>query len=95
LKGCAELGLKIAKNNSLLVSAFSDVDRTCCLDDRRSIGGYVVFLGTNLVSWSTRKQPTVSHSSTEAEYNHDRSSVDSNVTTGDWCTLSKTSKVMV
>jgi hypothetical protein len=95
LKGCDELGLKIAKNNSLLVSAFSDVDRTCCLDDRRSIGGYVVFLGTNLVSWSTRKQPTVSHSSTEAEYNHDRSSVDSNVTTGDWCTLSKTSKVMV
>jgi hypothetical protein len=68
LKGCTKLGLKIAKNNSTLVSAFSDVDWASCLNDRRSIGGYVVFLGTNLVSWSARKQPTISRSSTEAEY---------------------------
>jgi hypothetical protein len=68
LKGCTRLGLKIAKNNSLLVSAFADADWTCCLDDRRSTGGYVVFLGTNLVSWSARKQPIVSRSSTKAEY---------------------------
>jgi hypothetical protein len=36
LKGCTKLGLKIAKNNSLLVSAFSDTDWAECLDDRRS-----------------------------------------------------------
>jgi hypothetical protein len=62
------LGLKISNNNSLHVIAFSDTYWAGCLDDRRSTGGYVVFLGTNLVSWSAHKQPTVSQASTEAEY---------------------------
>jgi hypothetical protein len=50
VKGCTKVGLKIAKNSSLLVSAFSDADWAGCLDGRRSTGGYVVFLGANLVS---------------------------------------------
>jgi hypothetical protein len=68
LKGCTRLGLKIVKNNSLLIIAFSYADWADCLDDRRSTGGYAVFLGTNLVSWSAHKQPTMSRSSIEAEY---------------------------
>jgi hypothetical protein len=62
------MGLKIRKSNSMLVSTFSDADWAGCVDDRRSIGGFAVFLGPNLVLWSARKQPTVSRSSTEAEY---------------------------
>jgi hypothetical protein len=50
------------------VSAFSDADWVGCFDDRKSTGGFAVFLGSNLISWSARKQATVSRSSTEAEY---------------------------
>jgi hypothetical protein len=68
VRGTADLGLQIIRSDSMLVSGFSDVDWAGCADDRRSTDGFVVFLGSNLVSWSARKQPTVSRSSTEAEY---------------------------
>jgi hypothetical protein len=68
VQGTISLGIKITKSNSMLVSAFSDADWAGCPDDRRSTGGFAVFLGGNLISWCARKQATVSRSSTEAEY---------------------------
>ena len=68
IHGTISLGPKIGPSKSMLVSAFSDADWVGCVNDRRSTGGFAVFLGDNLISWTARKQPTVSRSSTEAEY---------------------------
>jgi histone deacetylase 1/2 len=68
IRGTLELGISIRPSASLDLSAYSDADWAGCPDDRRSTGGFAVYLGPNLVSWSARKQPTVSRSSTEAEY---------------------------
>jgi histone deacetylase 1/2 len=68
VKGTPTIGLNFSKSNSSLVSAFSDADWAGCLDDRRSTGGFTIFFGPNLISWSAKKQATVSRSSTEAEY---------------------------
>jgi histone deacetylase 1/2 len=68
LRGTISLGLRLSKSSSTIVSAFSDADWAGCPDDRRSTGGFAVYVGSNLVSWNARKQATVSRSSTEAEY---------------------------
>jgi hypothetical protein len=60
--------LYIRRSNSKLLSAFSDTDWAGNVDDRRSTGGFAIYFRPNLISWSARKQPTVSRSSTEAEY---------------------------
>jgi hypothetical protein len=68
LRGTISLGLRLTKSSSIVVGAFSDADWAGCPDDRRSTGGFVVYVGSNLVSWNTKKQATVSRSSTEVEY---------------------------
>ncbi|CAM8885812.1 unnamed protein product [Rhodiola kirilowii] len=68
VKGTIDTGLKFRRSSLTRLSIFTDADWAGCTDDRRSTSGFAIFLGPNLISWSAKKQPTVSRSSTEAEY---------------------------
>ncbi|KAH9699266.1 retrovirus-related pol polyprotein from transposon RE1 [Citrus sinensis] len=68
LQCTADLGLQFYASGSLTLSAFSDADWGSDLDDRNLVGGYCIYLGNNLVSWSSKKQPIVSRSIAESEY---------------------------
>jgi hypothetical protein len=63
-----EIGFKIDKCQSTHVSAFFDTDWAGDINDPWSTSGFTIFLRSNLISWSARKQATVSISSMEAEY---------------------------
>uniref|UniRef100_A0A2N9G595 Integrase catalytic domain-containing protein n=1 Tax=Fagus sylvatica TaxID=28930 RepID=A0A2N9G595_FAGSY len=52
----------------LTLSVYSDADWAGDPDDRRSTSGLLVYLGSNPITWSAKKQATVSRSSTESEY---------------------------
>ncbi|MCO5573965.1 hypothetical protein L7F22_027743 [Adiantum nelumboides] len=52
----------------LNLHGYSDSDYATDLVDRKSISGNAFFLGTGAISWSSKKQNTISLSSTDAEY---------------------------
>ncbi|KAM1859213.1 hypothetical protein ACFX13_011547 [Malus domestica] len=68
LQGTATCGIRYTHSSDFQIHAYSDSDWAANINTRRSITGYVVYLGSNPVSWQSKKQATVSRSSTEAEY---------------------------
>jgi hypothetical protein len=68
LKGTIGQGITIRPGPLSLFGAFCDADWAGCPDTRRSTTGFCTYLGPNLISWGSKKQPTVSRSSAEAEY---------------------------
>lgn len=68
VKGTIDHGLHISSSSAHALIAYSDADWGGCPDSRRSTSGFCVFIGDNLISWSSKRQPTVSRSSAEAEY---------------------------
>nr|XP_020150308.1 uncharacterized mitochondrial protein AtMg00810-like [Aegilops tauschii subsp. strangulata] len=68
IRGTMSLGLTLTASASTDLVAYSDADWAGCPDTRHSTSGYCVYLGPSLISWSSKRQPTVSRSSAEEEY---------------------------
>lgn len=51
-----------------MLAGYTDADFGGDLDDRRSTSGYIFLCGRTSVSWCSKKQDSVSLSTTEAEY---------------------------
>jgi len=68
LAGTTNYGLLLKRQSSSSIIGFSDADWGADVDNRKSTTSYCIYIGSNLVSWSTHKQKSISRSSTEVEY---------------------------
>ncbi|CDR39882.1 hypothetical protein NBRC10512_000405 [Rhodotorula toruloides] len=70
IRGTLDYGLEYTPDSSPLCGfeAYSDFDWGACPTTSRSTMGYVFLLAGGAVSWSSKLQPRVTASSTEAEY---------------------------
>jgi hypothetical protein len=70
LNGSREMGLTLGGGDASMspLRGYVDADYARCVDTRRSTTGWVFKFGGGAVSWRTRRQKSVTLSSTEAEY---------------------------
>lgn len=67
-KGTLDIGLWYSTHLDLKRTTYSDANWSSCQLSSRSLSAYAIFIGSNLVSWKTKKQQSVSKSSGETEY---------------------------
>jgi hypothetical protein len=67
LKETMTYGLWYPRNQNFQLTAYSDADWANCVDERKSTSGGAFFLGDSLVAWLSKKQGSISLSTTEAE----------------------------
>lgn len=68
LKGALGQGILLPRVGETVLTTFCDSDWIRCSYTRRSRTGYILMLGGAPISWKTKKQSVVSHSSAEVEY---------------------------
>ncbi|GJS14925.1 ribonuclease H-like domain-containing protein [Tanacetum coccineum] len=67
VRGTVDFGLQLYVSDTTSLVGYTDADWAGCPSTRRSTSGYYVFLGDNLLSWSAKRQHTISRSSAEAK----------------------------
>lgn len=67
IKGTLKLRIVYEKNNMDIIG-YTDVDWAGDIEKRKSTSGFIFLLGNGVVSWSSKKQASVTLSTTEAEY---------------------------
>lgn len=68
IKGTMNYGICYKRGEDEKLVAFTDGDYAGDVEDRKSTSGYVFLLNSGAVSWSSKKQPLVTLSTTEAEF---------------------------
>ncbi|GJY21054.1 ribonuclease H-like domain-containing protein [Tanacetum coccineum] len=68
VRGTLDFGLQLFAFSTGSLIAYPDADWTDCPSTRLSTSGYCVFFKDNLISWSSKRQHTISRSSAEDEY---------------------------
>ncbi|XP_060181239.1 secreted RxLR effector protein 161-like [Lycium barbarum] len=68
VKSSIDYGLLYKKGEECKLVGYCDSDYAGDHDTRRSTAGFVFKLGDGAISWCSKRQPTVSLSTTEAEY---------------------------
>ncbi|RVW24085.1 Retrovirus-related Pol polyprotein from transposon RE1 [Vitis vinifera] len=69
LKNAPKKGILFTKNvDHQSIEVYTDADWVGAMDDRRSTSDYFTFVDGNLVTWKSKKQNVVTHSSAEAKF---------------------------
>lgn len=68
IKTAPGLGLFMPSQSSELLTTYCDSDWGTCMQTRKSVTGYLVKFGDDVISWKSKKQETVARSSVEAKF---------------------------